>query len=183
VKKYALAVTAAAAALLASAASAATYYNVGPVGADGGFTVVFGNLGINTPTFDDAFTFTVPTGPDGRADFSVSSTMSIDSQNIQFSSVTFNGLNFQVETNGWNESRFLNDVDVSAGQSYTLRLIGNAGVSGATPNASYSGVITFAPNASAVVPEPGTWALMIVGFGGAGAILRRRRDQMAPLAA
>jgi hypothetical protein len=27
------------------------------------------------------------------------------------------------------------------------------------------------------IPEPGTWALMILGFGGAGAMLRRRRRQ------
>jgi hypothetical protein len=27
----------------------------------------------------------------------------------------------------------------------------------------------------AAVPEPGAWALMILGFGGAGAMLRRRR--------
>jgi hypothetical protein len=33
--------------------------------------------------------------------------------------------------------------------------------------------------AIASVPEPGTWALMIVGFGGAGALLRRRRQALA----
>lgn len=32
------------------------------------------------------------------------------------------------------------------------------------------------------VPEPGAWALMILGFGGAGAVLRRRR-RLAPTAA
>jgi len=33
--------------------------------------------------------------------------------------------------------------------------------------------------AIASVPEPGTWALMITGFGGAGAMLRRRRQAAA----
>lgn len=32
---------------------------------------------------------------------------------------------------------------------------------------------------AAVVPEPATWAMMIVGFGGVGAIMRRRRGQLA----
>jgi hypothetical protein len=32
-------------------------------------------------------------------------------------------------------------------------------------------------NPNAVVPEPATWAMMILGFGGVGAILRRKRAQ------
>ncbi len=34
--------------------------------------------------------------------------------------------------------------------------------------------------ATAAVPEPASWALMIVGFGGAGAMLRRRREARLP---
>lgn len=33
------------------------------------------------------------------------------------------------------------------------------------------------------VPEPGTWALMIIGFGGAGAMLRQRRHRLVKAAA
>jgi hypothetical protein len=33
------------------------------------------------------------------------------------------------------------------------------------------------------VPEPAAWAMMLVGFGGIGALLRRRRGQTAPVAA
>lgn len=36
--------------------------------------------------------------------------------------------------------------------------------------------LIFTTNNVAVVPEPGAWALMIVGFGAAGAALRRRRE-------
>lgn len=46
--------------------------------------------------------------------------------------------------------------------------------------ANYGGNGIFVANFSVVptgaIPEPATWGLMIVGFGGIGAILRRRRD-------
>jgi hypothetical protein len=32
---------------------------------------------------------------------------------------------------------------------------------------------------AAVVPEPATWAMMIIGFGGVGAMMRRRRGHLA----
>ena len=36
---------------------------------------------------------------------------------------------------------------------------------------------------AANVPEPGTWALMLLGFGGLGAMIRTRRDQLKSLPA
>ncbi len=37
----------------------------------------------------------------------------------------------------------------------------------------------FASIASAVVPEPQSWALLVIGFGGIGSVLRRRRPALA----
>ena len=43
---------------------------------------------------------------------------------------------------------------------------------------------TFAVNTfdrpGGVIPEPGTWAMMIIGFGAAGAMIRRRRAALLP---
>lgn len=41
------------------------------------------------------------------------------------------------------------------------------------------GTVTDVSIVQAGVPEPATWAMMIVGFGGAGAMLRRRRQALA----
>ncbi len=44
-----------------------------------------------------------------------------------------------------------------------------------TNTQGYSNAVLYRSAAVAAVPEPGTWALMLVGFGAAGASLRRRR--------
>lgn len=51
--------------------------------------------------------------------------------------------------------------------------------SGTDGNCNPTCVIAGRDAVSGVVPEPSTWALMILGFGGAGAILRRRRSVFA----
>jgi hypothetical protein len=52
-----------------------------------------------------------------------------------------------------------------AGQWYTFRYTANMATAG-----NISGNAAFYP-----VPEPGTWALMLLGFGGIGMAMRRRR--------
>jgi len=161
-------------AAMATAAQAATYVNYGTVGSDGGFSISFGNNGITTTAIDDTFTFTLPTG---RADFVITSTMSGTSQNITWSSITLDGTEFESGAAGWNEFNFLNGVVTVDGDTLTLVLKGTGG-----GNASYGGLITFMPTATAAVPEPASWALMIGGFGAAGAVLRRtRRDRATGL--
>lgn len=45
-----------------------------------------------------------------------------------------------------------------------------------TCNSELGAIATgFATNGGGVIPEPATWAMMILGFGGIGAMLRRRR--------
>lgn len=44
-------------------------------------------------------------------------------------------------------------------------------------------VVSGIPDATGAIPEPGAWALMIIGFGGAGAALRRRRNRDTYVAA
>jgi hypothetical protein len=68
---------------------------------------------------------------------------------------------------------FVHDVDFAGGQvgpySVTTRYTVNAPTTGSSFN-------TISIHNS-TVPEPGAWALMIMGFGSAGAMIRSRRRQ------
>ena len=63
-----------------------------------------------------------------------------------------------------------------AGGEQELILTGSGGAA-----ATYGGTANFSPIVMGV-PEPASWALMIIGFGSAGALLRKRRSLFAATA-
>jgi hypothetical protein len=196
VKRLTLTVVAsAAAALLATSASAATYADNWTVSATGGISVVFGDNGLGVPgaetipgetittqsydpatgAFTDTFSFLLP---DGVVGFTLSSIGFATNSSLSLSSLTFNGSNLSY-TNTPNASGGITVMasggpfPVVLGGPQTLTITGTGGA-----QAVFSGTGTFQAG-GAVIPEPGTWALMIVGFGGAGMLLRRRRGTLA----
>ena len=116
--------------------------------------------------FSHAFTFTLAT--DSAANSSVTTTL-LRGNDIDFTSVLLDGFNFtQTGFDGVGAENWeLSAVNLSAGLR-TLTV--NGSVVGTSGNGSYSGVLNIAP-----VPEPGTWAMMLLGFGAAGYAMRRRQ--------
>lgn len=68
-----------------------------------------------------------------------------------------------------NEFHQLNNVPISAG-TYRIRLQGTPG----TANGGFGGDVAFI--AASAVPEPGTWLMMLVGFGLLGSAMRRTKQ-------
>lgn len=193
-KKYLLSVSAVAAIATSVPASAAVTWNWSFAGEAGTFTTdgnAPGNVAApGTYNFSD---FSVTASPFGRPLGSVSgggysaagfSTNTPYSFNWDGSNVTFwnssggNSFNWWVFQNvaspnlyhffGWNSGN-VNDAtsaalyDSNTGGGANGQLVGPVSVSVASPSTS-------------AVPEPATWAMMLAGFGLAGAAMRRRQN-------
>ena len=133
--------------------------NAAAVMAISGSNGTFGNADVSG-NFADTFSIL------GAAGYTIANlTISSSTPTLDFSSVTFNGTEFNTVQTGTFEYRNLGPVPLLA--SNTLNVSGTAPGTG-----SYSGTIQFsAPNA---VPEPATWAMMLVGFGAVGYGMRRK---------
>ncbi|HEY0436323.1 MAG TPA: FxDxF family PEP-CTERM protein [Phenylobacterium sp.] len=170
----------AAALLFATAAPAfaATTITIPPAAPDGTISGIFGDTNIAFGDFTDVFTFTLPSG---TAAATISSISTNTKNNVDFTTVSFNGHDFAIDSTGKVEFRHLDDILVSEG-TQTLTVSGHSGGKG-----SYAGTIAFSAvppitGGGGGVPEPAAWALMILGFGGVGATLRSRKT-VARLAA
>ena len=139
--------------------------------ADGTSTHNNGGSGI----FTDTFSFTLPRGDVGFVLNSISFTLAAG---VIFDSVDFNGTlltltNTPLGTGNLATAVTMAAIPVLNGGPQLLTIHGH-GMSGADTTGVWSGTGTFAPT-----PEPATWGLMIMGFGGMGMMLRRRRQATA----
>jgi len=176
-----LALAGVAALLLATAAPAAfaaTTITIPPAAADGSISGIFGDTDIGLGDFTDVFTFTLP---DGTAAATITSISTNDTNNVDFKTVDLNGHFFDIDSTGKVEFRHLDDILVTNGPQ-VLTVVGSSGGEG-----SYSGTIAFSSVGPVLgggggVPEPAAWGLMVVGFGGLGAMLRSKRRLAATAA-
>ena len=179
-----LAALAAASALvvLAPAASAATFVPGSPqfvvIGnpVTGPVSAQIGNTGTGSGILQDLFQFTL--GANGLGAGSLTSVAAVlgATNDTDLLSVFVNGLaaNLVVDNDPLTETFSLAGVPITAGTLNTITV--NYLSRG---QFSYGGNITFNAGGvtpvTPVVPEPATWAMMLVGFGALGAAMRRRK--------
>jgi hypothetical protein len=176
-RKLVLAMAGAAALAISSAAGAqvtldgCTMVCDGPTTLGSETTIGFTESGLDAPSFIESLMFT----NDLAGVYAL--TLDTSSTGIDFTSAVLTGpggpYNLIEEfDNGVSEFWNLSSLYLEAGQ-YTLTINGDNNSTG-----SLGGTVTI--NA---VPEPGTWAMMLLGFGAAGYAMRRRRAPVLAQAA
>ena len=176
-RKIALGFATAMALSMASAANAAV--TIGTTGTTAGTisVVVTDNVGIpNRIVFD---TINVPSGSvtsffDFQESFASQAIFTVTAATLPNSTVTLvellTGALVPITTAGPSaNSATLTSGALAANTTYRFRYTVNMGSPG-----NISGNAAFYP-----VPEPATWAMMLLGFGGIGFAMRRRRGQQA----
>jgi hypothetical protein len=165
----ALTMASAASATITVDATSFTSYS-GPTSTDGVTTTIgYEDTGLAKPAFTEWLIFT------NTLNGIYSVTLDTSSRSVDFTSAfLWDGVNqfalSLVGSVGANEFWGLDDTLLAAGQ-YELVVNGNN-----TGTGSLGGTITITDQA---VPEPATWAMMLLGFGAIGWQLRRRRTSQA----
>lgn len=169
---------AAVAALALAPAAQAANFPVGSTnftasgGPNGTFSGFFGNNGIAAGAFTDTFTFTLPINGIGSGTVTTSASIFGSANDLDFTSVLVNNVVAPITRSSQNlfESAGVNSVAITAGVLNTITVTGVS-----RGNGAYGGQATFIPTVTSAVPEPSTWAMLLVGFGMTGVAMRYRR--------
>ncbi len=146
----------------------------GPTTVGSETSIGFTEAGLGAPTFTEWLTFT----NDMAGLYAL--TLGTSSVGIDFTSAILTGSGGPYSLNenfddGVVEQWGRSNLFLDAG-TYMLTINGNNSSTG-----SLGGTVTI--NAAPAVPEPATWAMMLMGFGAAGyAMRRRRRPALAQMA-
>lgn len=170
-RKFAISTAASLAAVVAVAAPASAQTVItlsernGSLSGDFGDTVLVGSAASPT-AFTREFTFTLPSTGVTSASITTVATMMLNTD-LDFTSVLLNGTALTLNRSGPFESGFLVNLPTTAG---VQRLVVNGVARG---NGSFGGNVAFSPTAA--IPEPTTWALMLLGFAAIGFSMRRNK--------
>jgi hypothetical protein len=133
-------------------------------------------LSTDVTNFNDTFLFTIMGSP-GQVNSQVGTILLNGIQNINFSSITLDGNPFTLTSALGAAEQYsccgvdgLSSITLGTGD-HTINLIGT--LTGLDPG-GYSGTLNV-QSVRGAVPEPATWAMMLIGFAGVGFAMRRRR--------
>ena len=149
---------------------------------DGSIVASFGHTGILAGDFLDFFLFTIDAVGEGSGSLTTSTTLLgfEGSTDLDITAVFVNSIlaDLRLEdathtecfvrgvgTCGTFETWSIAGVPIAFGVQNEIRVEGFS-----RGNGSFGGNATFVP-----IPEPGTWAMMLLGFGAVGFAMRRRR--------
>jgi hypothetical protein len=136
-------------------------------GPNGTITANFGNSGIASGLFTDTFSFTIGADGTGSGTVSTGADLFLGINDTDLLSVFVNGVQVQGLTNPAQfEFGFIAGVPILAGVLNQVVINGFS-----RGNGSYASTATFTP---AAIPEPATWAFMLLGFGAIGMAARHR---------
>jgi len=146
-------------------------------GASGAFTIGFSEGGLTNP-FNEILAFmsslpgllsitatTTTPGPLGGANDTDFTSVSL--QQGPFPGGTSTNIPETAFSTDFDEFRRLNAIPIAADTAYRVVFQGTPG----TENGSFGASLSFTP---AAVPEPSTWAMMLLGFGAIGFAMRRK---------
>ena len=139
----------------------------GPSGVFGDDQVICTEGAAGPCMFSRSFEFLTPAGFNEVSSDISSIATSNPLTDIDFSSVTLNGVSFNTVAAGTQEFRNLFNQSLIAGGNNILNVSGTTG-----GNASFTGNLSFAQNAA--VPEPATWMFMLLGMSGIGYTMRSK---------